>query len=182
MQVGAGVQIPPNSSLLLERWGVTPFLADAVVEPHEWIVRRWHNGKPIGRTQLIPDYYECFGAPYYVLHRAHYHQALYERAKELGVDVRVNSKVIQYDLEAPSVELSDGALIFADLIVAADGVNSTARRVIMNGKVHDPKPSSFAAYRATVDTKKIRANPELSWVLENSNQNIWYVLRTGTIS
>jgi 2-polyprenyl-6-methoxyphenol hydroxylase-like FAD-dependent oxidoreductase len=172
IQVGAGVQIPPNSSLLLERWGVSPFLTSAAVEPHEWIVRRWQNGKLIGRTQLVPYYYECFGAPYYVLHRAHYHHALYERAKELGVDVRVNSKATKYDLEAPSVELSDGTLIFADLVVAADGVHSTARRLIL-GKDYDPKPSGFAAYRATVDTKKIRAHPELSWVLDKSNQNIW---------
>jgi salicylate hydroxylase len=112
----------------------------------------------------------------------HYHQALYERAKELGVDVRVNSKVIEYDLEAPSVELSNGTLIFANLVIAADGVNSMARRRILNGKDHDPKPSGLAAYRATVDTKKIRADPELSWVLDKSNQNIWRVLRPGSIS
>jgi salicylate hydroxylase len=94
----------------------------------------------------------------------------------------VNSKVIEYDLEAPSVELSDGTLIFANLVVAADGVNSMARRRILNGKGHDPKPSGLAAYRATVDTKKIRADPELSWVLDKSNQNIWRVLRPGSIS
>lgn len=82
------------------------------------------------------------------------------------MDVKANSKTIDYNLEPPSVELSDGTLIFGNLIIAADGVNSTARQVILNGKVHDPKPSGFAAYRATVDTKKMRADPELSWVLE----------------
>jgi salicylate hydroxylase len=83
--------------------------------------RRWDNGEVIGYTKLVPDFRENFQAPYYVFHRTHFHSALHKRALELGVEVRVNSKVVDYDLEAPSVELENGQVLSADLIVAADG-------------------------------------------------------------
>jgi salicylate hydroxylase len=120
-QVGAGIQIPSNSNLLLERWGVTKFLVGKVVEPQGMTFRRWQNGKVIGYTKLVPEFRESFGASYSVVHRADFHDALHQRALQLGVDVRVCCKVVEYDLEAPMVKLSNGELISADLIIAADG-------------------------------------------------------------
>jgi salicylate hydroxylase len=83
--------------------------------------RRWDSGDVIGYTKLVPDFRDNFGAPYYVVHRAHFHAALHERALQLGVEVRVNSRVVGYDLEGPSVELENGPVVGADLVVAADG-------------------------------------------------------------
>lgn len=86
--------------------------------------RRWEDGKAIGYTKLVPEFRENFEAPYYVIHRAHFHDALYQRALELGVDVKVGCRVEEYDLELPSVKLASGETFQADLIVAADGKSS----------------------------------------------------------
>lgn len=83
--------------------------------------RRWQNGKKIGYTKLIPEFCENFGAPYSVIHRADFHEALHRRALQLGVEVKVNCKVVKYDLDTPSVELASGLCYTADIIVAADG-------------------------------------------------------------
>ena len=83
--------------------------------------RRWQNGKAIAYTKLVPDFRENFGASYSVVHRADFHDALHKRALQLGVEVKVDSKVVKYDTTTPSVELANGILIPADLIVAADG-------------------------------------------------------------
>lgn len=120
-KVGAGIQIPSNSSRLLLSWGLGPLLESFVVEPAGMTFRRWENGATIGYTKLVPEFRNNFGAPYYVIHRAHFHDALYRRALELGVDVRVDSRVMKYNLEAPSVELFTGKTVKADFIVAADG-------------------------------------------------------------
>jgi salicylate hydroxylase len=120
-KVGAGIQIPSNSSRLLHSWGVGLYLEPYVVEPNGMTFRRWDTGAAIGFTKLVPDFRENFNAPYYVVHRAHFHNALYQRALELGVDVRIDSRVDQYDLDTPSVTLGNGAVLSADLIVAADG-------------------------------------------------------------
>ena len=46
-------------------------------------------------SKLVPDFRQNFGAPYYVVHRAHFHMALYKRALELGVDVKVGPRSIK---------------------------------------------------------------------------------------
>ena len=102
-------------------WGLGPFLENKVVEPEGISFRRWENGKVIGYTKLIPDFRETFKAPYYVVHRAHFHDALYQLALKLGVEVRINQKVIDYDQDTPSVTVEDGTTMSADLVIAADG-------------------------------------------------------------
>lgn len=121
-QVGAGIQIPSNSARLLRSWGLGPFLEPYVVEPNGMRFRRWENGDVIGYTKLVPDFRDNFKAPYYVVHRAHFHTALYQRALELGVQVKVASRVDDYDIDTPSVTLGTGEVFTTDLIVAADGV------------------------------------------------------------
>ncbi|TVY91554.1 FAD-dependent monooxygenase [Lachnellula willkommii] len=148
-EVGAGIQIPSNSSLLLERWGLSNFLSGKVVEPQGMTFRRWENGNAIGYTKLVPDFRESFGASYYVVHRADFHEALHQRALQLGVDVKVNCKVVDYDLKAPAVTLANADSLSADLVIAADGVKSVARRLVLGGIDHKPVHTGFAAYRAT---------------------------------
>ena len=97
-------------------------MKDNVVEPDAIRFRRWKNGDPIGLTKLVPDFRTKYKAPYYVVHRAHFHEAMYQLALSLGVTVKVGHKVIEYDESVPSVTLSDGSgTLKADLVVAADG-------------------------------------------------------------
>jgi len=103
------------------QWGLGPLLIKKVAEPEGMSFRRWESGEVIGYTKLVPEFRQNFNAPYYVVHRAHFHDALYSLALELGVDVKVASKVAKYDMDAPSVELADGSAYSADLIVVADG-------------------------------------------------------------
>lgn len=56
-----------------------------------------------------------------MVHRAHLHDALHQLALQLGVEVKVNHKVVEYDEDAPSVKVEDGNTLSADLIIAADG-------------------------------------------------------------
>lgn len=127
LKVGAGIQIPSNSTRLLIRWGLEPFLHGNVVEPEGMSFRRWKDGKVIGYTKLVPEFRQHFEGPYYVVHRAHFHEALHKRAVELGVVVHVAAKVAEYDTATSSVTLHDGRMVSGDLIVAADGKTRSAR-------------------------------------------------------
>lgn len=84
-------------------------------------MRRWENGKVIGYTNLIPHFRNTFRAPYYVVHRAHLHESMQSLARELGVRILVESKVMDIDMDIPSLTLRDGSTFKGDLIVAADG-------------------------------------------------------------
>lgn len=171
-EVGAGIQIPPNSSRLLLEWGLGPLLGDKTVEPEGISFRRWQTGHVIGYTKLVPEFRKRFNAPYYVVHRAHFHDALYRRAIELGINVLINHKTVDYDDTVPAVTLANGTVLTADLVVAADGVNSIARR-ILTGIDKPPLRTGFAAYRATVDVAKMQGDPDVSWILKKPGLNIW---------
>ncbi|KXH65561.1 FAD binding domain-containing protein [Colletotrichum salicis] len=148
-EVGAGIQIPPNSSKLLQRWGVMDIMSEQAVRPDGISFRRWENGRRIGFTDLSESFIELCGAPYYVAHRAHLHSALYQRAKDLGVAVRLDSRVASYNHHLPCATLSSGKTFSADLVVAAD------------------------VYRATVDVSTMRKIPEVAWILEKPGLHVW---------
>lgn len=103
------------------RWGLGPLLQDRVVEPDSMKFRRWEDGSVIGNTRLVPNFRQEYDAPYYVVHRAHLHDALLQQAVKLGAEVHVNSRVQSYDPSTPSITLANGSVHCADLLVAADG-------------------------------------------------------------
>ncbi|KIW23274.1 uncharacterized protein PV07_11485 [Cladophialophora immunda] len=172
-EVGAGIQIPSNSSRLLLKWGLQPFLASKIVEPEDIKFRRWENGAVIGLTKLVPEFQDNFDAPYYVVHRAHFHDAMYQLALQLGVEVRINSKVIDYDEDAPSITTEHGESFTADLVICSDGVKSIGRTKVLGGVDQPPLRTGFAAYRATVDVEEMKAHPELVELLAKPGLNLW---------
>ncbi|KAH7067270.1 hypothetical protein BKA63DRAFT_570580 [Paraphoma chrysanthemicola] len=171
--VGAGIQIPPNSGRLLRRWGVMQHLEKSVVRPQGINFRRWENGRIIGYTALGDSFRDNFEEPYYVVHRAHFHDALLKRALQLGVKVDLGCRVVQYSESIGSVLLADGATVSGDLVVAADGIHSIARNEVCRGVAQEPMFNGFAAYRATVDARKMRDDPDIAWILEKPSLNIW---------
>jgi salicylate hydroxylase len=144
-----------------------------VVEPENITIRRWQDGSPIGFTRLKPDFRIKFHAPYYLVHRAHFHDAMHQLAVKSGADVKVAHKVVDYDENVPSVRIENGQIFTADLIVAADGLRSIARSKILGGPDVPPGASGFAAFRATVDASKLRGDPELAQLIETAGQNPW---------
>jgi salicylate hydroxylase len=174
-EVGAGIQIPPNSMRILLEWGLGSFLEGKAVEPDGMTFRRWQDGRPIAFTRLIPDHKEKFGAPYYVVHRADFHSAMHSLAVEMGVQIKVGHHVVDYHESDPSVTLADGRKMTADLIVAADGVKSIARKHIPGLQNIEPQKTPFAAYRATVDVVTMRKDPDTAWLVKEGEPtlNLW---------
>jgi salicylate hydroxylase len=115
--------VPPNSTRLLSNLGLDPYLKEYTTEPETISLRRWQTGHVIGLTQIIPNIQRTFGTPYYVIHRANYQSALYRRALDVGVKIKLASRVIDYDTQGPSIVLEDGVVVSAHLVVAADGTD-----------------------------------------------------------
>lgn len=185
-EVGAGIQVPPNSTRLFLSWGVGPHIEQCVSEPKTINIRRWRDGSLIGTTHLNPDFRLKYQAPYFVLHRADYHSALLNRAKELGVVIDGDSEVESYSFPpSPSAEsaskhasitLRNGKVHSADLVVGTDGVKSLARTVMLASHGLQPvlpQPTSEAAYRCTIPLHVLASNPATAWVTETPNQNLW---------
>jgi chromosome condensin MukBEF complex kleisin-like MukF subunit len=52
-------------------------------------------------------------------------------------------------------------------------VKSTARKLVPGGTDNPPQPTGFAAYRATVNVEKMKADAEIAWLPEKPSLNIW---------
>ncbi|KAK4688408.1 hypothetical protein P7C73_g1701, partial [Tremellales sp. Uapishka_1] len=159
-EVGAGIQLTPNVTRLMKRWGLFPRLEPLAVEPRSIYFRRWSTGEAIGLTRLVPDFEQAFGSPYWVVHRAHLHEALLDRAKELGAAVHVNSRTRETTYSA-------------DLILGCDGLKSVTRSHFLNGNDPGPSPSPYCAYRATVPMELLKADPELAPLVEHADLSVW---------
>ncbi|GAB7347511.1 hypothetical protein MBLNU459_g4412t1 [Dothideomycetes sp. NU459] len=172
-EVGAGIQLPPNSTKILDHYGLTSALEKVVVVPSHINLRRYANGKPIGKTPLVPEMVENFGFPYWVIHRADYQNVLKRAALEAGVTIRVASRVLTVDPEAVSVELEDGSVLCADLVVGADGIRSKVRASILGDEDVSATPSPNCAYRATVPRAKMMSDPRSAALMTSPAANCW---------
>lgn len=142
------------------------------MEPEQITFRRWENGAMIGKTALLPEFRSWFGAPYYVVHRAHFLDALYKLALSYGVIVQLDSQVTHVDFDVPSVTIRDKGIMHADIIVGADGIKSTIRTNMLQ-KPTALQDTGFAAYRATVPVSKMIDDPQLAHVVSRSSLDIW---------
>ena len=119
------------------------------------------------------------GTPYYHIHRADYHAMLHRLASTApGVRICLGAPVraIQPDPSiagGPSVTLACGEVLYADLVVAADGVKSTLQKAV-TGLDDRPTPTGDAEYRAVVCTDLMPEDPELRpFVEETPEMTAW---------
>ena len=68
-EVGAGIQISPNASRIVQHLGLGEKLAKFGVRPLAFHQRRWEDGRTLLRTPLGDAVLEAFGFPYYQVHR-----------------------------------------------------------------------------------------------------------------
>lgn len=69
----------PNVSVVLQRWGVDKVIGDSLVQIEELNMRR-KDGTKVGYTDIpVPE--KTLGRPWWLVHRAHFHDGLVEVAE-----------------------------------------------------------------------------------------------------
>jgi salicylate hydroxylase len=176
--VGAGIQLSPNQSRLVIRWGLGPALAATGVLPESICFRRYNTGERLGYTRWGRDMTLDYGAPYYQIHRADYHTLLLRLTRAApGVHIRLGATVSDVQPNpavegGPSVTLASGEVIHADLIIAADGVRSSIQKLV-TGRDEKPTPTGDTAYRATISTDLLLRDPDLRSFVETPEMTGW---------
>jgi salicylate hydroxylase len=170
-EVGAGIQVSPNVTRLLIRWGLGKRLEQCAVEPEAITFRRWQNGELISWTKWGESMRRDYGSPYYHIHRADFHQLLFELAKPY-MDLQLNSRVVSIDPSKPSLTLANGKVIYTDVIIGADGVKSYIREVVVGGP-DKATPTGDAAYRAIVSSADMIKDPDLKPFVDLPEMTGW---------
>jgi salicylate hydroxylase len=166
-EVGAGIQIGPNVTRILQAWGLGAVLAQVAAFPKFLQARDAHTGQVLGSLRLGERAQALYGAPYATIHRADLQSLLHAAAQAAGVDVRLNQTVKGWreTPEGLQVDTANGASLKASALIGADGVWSAVRQQLLGDA-----PARFTghlAYRALV------AQADLPAHLRSDQVTVW---------
>jgi salicylate hydroxylase len=152
-EVGAGIQLAPNATRILQRLGLAEPLARVAVRPERSELRRWDDGRVLWRQPLGTVIEERFGAPYLHLYRPDLLAVLAHAlpAGVLHLDRRV-SALTERD-EGVLVRFADGSTVRADVALGADGIHSTVRAALFGPE--SPRFSGSTAFRGLVPVERL---------------------------
>lgn len=190
VQVGAGLQITPNSSKLLKRWGVYEKLQSQACEPKFLMVHRYTGNVLAREDDFNKHMNEKYGSPFTDLHRVDLQQGLVAKARELGVTLRLGQRVESLDLDSARarIKTSAGTEYTCDLVVGADGLWSKCRECFL-GRRDQPLPTGDLAYRIVLRLDQVK-DPDLREMISNPQVHFWigpgshvvaYSLKGGTM-
>jgi len=166
-EVGAGIQIGPNVTRILQAWGLGAALSQVAAFPEALQARDAQTGQVLGTLTLGARAQARYGAPYATIHRADLQSLLLRAAQSAGVDMLLGQTVKGWqDSEAAlQVNTAEGLSLQASALIGADGVWSVVRQQLL-GDV-PPRFTGHVAYRALV------AQADLPAHLRSDQVTVW---------
>ena len=166
-EVGAGIQIGPNVTRILQAWGLGAALAQVAAFPEQLQARDAQTGQVLGTLTLGTRAQATYGAPYATIHRADLQGLLHRAAQSAGVDLLLGQTVQGWrGAEAGlQVNTAQGLSLEASALIGADGVWSALRQQLLGDA-----PARFTghlAYRALV------AQADLPAHLRSDQVTVW---------
>jgi salicylate hydroxylase len=133
-EVGAGIQLGPNAVKVLRALGLEPELRTLACEPVNIVSLAWDDARLRFREPLKGAAMEQFGAPYLTAHRADLHRLLCGLLPAGSVRLDARCTGARSEERYAVVEFADGAQVEADVVVGADGINSTVRECLFGAQ------------------------------------------------
>lgn len=138
-ELGAGVQLSPNATRVLDYLELTDDLKPHVFEPRSFQFLNYKTEKIISKRDLGSKIQDDFGFPNFDVHRADLQKVLLNKVEEKGIKIYTNMKVIDVGNEENKAYIKiNEEKIKADIVIGADGINSVVRE-----KLFKKKESSF---------------------------------------
>lgn len=166
-EVGAGIQIGPNVTRILQAWGLGAALAQVAAFPKQLQARDAQTGQVLGTLPLGERAHARYGAPYATIHRADLQGLLHRAAQSAGVDLLLGHTVQGWQSREAALQVNtvEGLSLQASALIGADGVWSVVRQQLLGDA-----PARFTghlAYRALV------AQADLPAHLRSDQVTVW---------
>lgn len=158
-EVGAGLQISPNGTRVLQHWGLENELKPLVCEAAGKEIRLWSTGQCWKLFDLGEDCRARFGAPYWMVHRGDLHRVLARavQARAPGcITLSTRIVAVQPAGQGVCMQTADGRTLEADALIAADGVHSLVRQQCLGED--RPQFMDLLAWRGLVPMHRLPAH------------------------
>ena len=189
-EVGAGLQLSPNATRILDRLGVLEALLPSALEPEALRIRRGRDARVLACVPLGRIAQARWKAPTIVVHRADLQRVLLDAiAREPAVTLRLGATVTGFAQEGATViakgRQRDGDFAeLGELLVGADGLRSRLRGEVVGAARDELRFTGRTAWRATIaaaDAPAPARAPETNLWLGRDAHLVHYPLRRGTI-
>lgn len=185
---GAGIQLSPNATRILETLGVGSRLKQNAVVPDGVSVRHARSGSEIVFMTLGHGVQFRYGAPYWMLHRGDLQAALLEAVSEQpDITLKLGTRLDDFAVHAHGVtaQLRDARSVGEERpmgIVGADGLWSVTRELL--GDKTKPRFRDRTAWRAmlpaSVVPDEFRRPVTWLWLGQHAHL-VHYPVRGGTL-
>jgi salicylate hydroxylase len=179
-EVGAGIQLAPNATRILERLGVLEKIMPVAILPRRLVLADAIDARELTSLDLT-DFPARYGAPYLVLHRDDLLRALLDACVHAGVGLHTDANVTELrDTGAGTVATcADGREFTGEIAIGADGLHSRIRKHLIGD---EPVNSGFVAYRGAVPMEQVARHADLrdvvAWIGPGLHL-VQYPLRSG---
>ena len=147
-EVGAGIVLTPNATRVLQDLGLGNTLRRLAVAPTVVRQRRWQDG----RTLLLAPVRKIVtpsGDPlFYTAHRADVLDMLSGALPPERMHTGHRLTALAEAGDKVEMEFADGRKAVADIVIGADGIHSTVRRILLGPQ--EPRFTGCVAYRGMV--------------------------------
>ncbi|WYZ38989.1 hypothetical protein EsH8_III_000903 [Colletotrichum jinshuiense] len=183
-EVGAGLQLTPNATRLLEAWGLNSTLSPLATLPSTLSVHRYDGTRLLAHeSQLQQTIQSRYGHPFWGLHRVELQRALVDRCTALGVEIRLSSRARSVDFDRAIITLAEddgetdsgsGSTVAGDVVVCADGMWSTTRAQFLD-RPSPPALTGDLAFRIAIpiDSLKGPHKAELEAFIKSETVHFW---------
>ncbi|WP_346308550.1 FAD-dependent monooxygenase [Limnohabitans sp.] len=166
-EVGAGIQLGPNVTRILQAWGLGAALAQVAAFPKQLQARDAQTGQVLGTLPLGERAQARYGAPYATIHRADLQGLLQRAVQDAGVELHLGQTVQAWQGSEAALQVNtvEGLSLQASALIGADGVWSAVRQQLLGDA-----PARFTghlAYRALV------AQADLPAHLRSDQVTVW---------
>ncbi|KAI0427721.1 hypothetical protein F5Y09DRAFT_333165 [Xylaria sp. FL1042] len=172
-QLGDIISFGPNAGRIFYRWSdgeivrrMRPLSID--LRKYGFNIHKYDTGE-IVINQPTPEY--SVEAPNFNGHRGELHEVVFNYVRDdLGIPIHLGNKITTYfeDESRSGIVLENGEKISADVVIAADGVRSKARKTVL-GYEDKPKSSGYAVWRAWFPNKDMISDPLTAQYCENGD-------------
>ena len=185
-ELGAGLQLAPNASRVLDQVGILKEVHKQAFFPRRLLMMDMVAGQEITSLALDQKFLGRYQYPYFVVHRGDLLNIEVEACRAAGDLITLESNKGAVSIEdlgdGARVRCADGSVYECDVLVGADGLWSLTRKT-----VHDdgePICAEHVAYRGVIPMQDMPLHPGLDsmtiWIGPEKHF-VQYPLRRGEI-
>ncbi|HZR42308.1 MAG TPA: FAD-dependent monooxygenase [Ktedonobacteraceae bacterium] len=155
-ELGAGIQIAPNGSRMLDQLGLLTKIHVSAVFPRRLLLVDALSNEHLTTLDFGEPFQRCYRYPYQVMHRNDLLNTLLNACRASDtITLETNREVVEIeDLgHAAQVRCANGSIYRCDALIGADGLWSTVRKYVIDDS--DPVCAEFVAYRGAIPAGEV---------------------------